>query len=29
MTLEYVLGGVLAGLAIGYLVYALIWPERF
>jgi len=29
MTFEYVLGGVLAGLAIAYLVYALIWPERF
>ncbi|MGD0205694.1 MAG: potassium-transporting ATPase subunit F [Dehalococcoidia bacterium] len=29
MTFEYVLGGVLAGLAIAYLVYILIWPEKF
>ncbi len=29
MTFEYALGGVLALLAIAYLVYVLIWPERF
>jgi K+-transporting ATPase KdpF subunit len=29
MTFEYVLGGVLAGLGIVYLVYVLIWPEKF
>jgi K+-transporting ATPase KdpF subunit len=29
MTFEYVLGGMLAGLAIAYLVYVLIWPEKF
>ena len=26
MTLEYVLGGILSVLLIGYLVYALLWP---
>ena len=29
MSFEYILGGMLAGLAIAYLVYVLIWPERF
>jgi K+-transporting ATPase KdpF subunit len=29
MTLEYVLGGILSVLLIGYLVYALLRPERF
>jgi K+-transporting ATPase KdpF subunit len=29
MSFEYILGGVLAGLAIAYLVYVLIWPEKF
>jgi K+-transporting ATPase KdpF subunit len=29
MTFEYVLGGVLAGLGIAYLIYVLIWPEKF
>jgi K+-transporting ATPase KdpF subunit len=29
MTFEYVVGGVAAGLAIAYLLYVLLWPERF
>lgn len=29
MSLEYILGGILAMLLTGYLVYALLWPERF
>jgi K+-transporting ATPase KdpF subunit len=29
MTFEYVVGGVLAGLAVAYLLYVLLWPERF
>jgi K+-transporting ATPase KdpF subunit len=29
MALEYVLGGILSVLLTGYLVYALLWPERF
>ena len=29
MALEYVLGGILSVLLMGYLVYALLWPERF
>lgn len=29
MTLEYVVGGALAALLLGYLVYALLKPERF
>jgi len=29
MTFEYILGGAAAALAIGYLLYALLWPERF
>lgn len=29
MGLEYVLSGILSVLLMGYLVYALLWPERF
>jgi K+-transporting ATPase KdpF subunit len=29
MTFEYAAGGVLAVLLLGYLVYALLKPERF
>jgi len=29
MELEYVLGGILSVLLTGYLVYALLRPERF
>ena len=29
MELEYVLGSILSILLMGYLVYALLWPERF
>jgi len=29
MTFEYILGGAAAGLAVAYLLYALLWPERF
>ncbi len=29
MTVEYAAGGVLAVLLLGYLVYALLRPERF
>ena len=29
MALEYVLGGILSLLLTGYLVYALLRPERF
>jgi len=29
MTFEYILGGVVAGLAMLYLFYVLFWPERF
>ena len=29
MGLDYVVGGVLAVVLAGYLVYALIYPERF
>jgi K+-transporting ATPase KdpF subunit len=29
MDLEYVIGGILSVLVTGYLVYALLWPERF
>ncbi len=29
MDLEYVLGGILSVLLMGYLVYALLRPERF
>jgi len=29
MNLDYLLGGILSILLTGYLVYALLWPERF
>ncbi|MFY7959869.1 MAG: K(+)-transporting ATPase subunit F [Elsteraceae bacterium] len=29
MTIDYILGGVVALLLAGYLVYALLRPERF
>ena len=29
MTFEYIVGGVAAGLAIAYLLYVLLRPERF
>jgi K+-transporting ATPase KdpF subunit len=29
MTVEYIIGGVAAGLAVLFLFYVLIWPERF
>jgi K+-transporting ATPase KdpF subunit len=29
MTFEYIVGGVAAGLAMAYLLYVLLWPERF
>ena len=29
MSLDYLVGGVLSVLLMGYLVYALLWPERF
>ncbi len=29
MTLEYAIEGVISLLLLGYLVYALLWPERF
>ncbi len=29
MTWEYALEGIMALLLLGYLVYALLWPERF
>jgi len=29
MDLEYALGAILLVLLMGYLVYALLWPERF
>lgn len=29
MSLEYLVGGLLALLLMIYLVYALLWPERF
>ncbi len=29
MTLDYVLGGIVTVLILGYLVFALIRPERF
>lgn len=29
MTFEYILGGVIAGLGLVYLLYVLIWPEKF
>lgn len=29
MTWEYTIGGLISLLLLGYLVYALLWPERF
>jgi K+-transporting ATPase KdpF subunit len=29
MSMEYVLGGLIALALFGYLVYALLWAERF
>ena len=29
MELEYILGAILSVLLMGYLVCALLWPERF
>jgi K+-transporting ATPase KdpF subunit len=29
MGLEYALGAILSVLLMGYLIYALLWPERF
>jgi len=29
MTLEYVIGIVVSFLIMGYLIYALLWPEKF
>jgi K+-transporting ATPase KdpF subunit len=29
MTWEYGIGGLISLLLLGYLVYALLWPERF
>jgi len=29
MTFEYIVGGAVAGLAMAYLLYVLLWPERF
>jgi K+-transporting ATPase KdpF subunit len=29
MTFEYILGGVVSGLGAIYLIYVLIWPEKF
>jgi K+-transporting ATPase KdpF subunit len=29
MNIEYLVGGLLALLLMGYLVFALLWPERF
>jgi K+-transporting ATPase KdpF subunit len=29
MELEYILGGILSILLMGYLIYALLWPEQF
>jgi K+-transporting ATPase KdpF subunit len=29
MTWEYAIGVVISLLLLGYLVYALLWPERF
>lgn len=29
MTWEYALEGIISLLLLGYLVYALLWPERF
>ncbi|HVP05553.1 MAG TPA: K(+)-transporting ATPase subunit F [Dehalococcoidia bacterium] len=29
MTFEYILGGVVSALGAVYLIYVLIWPEKF
>ena len=29
MTAEYLIGGLIAVLLLGYLTVALLWPERF
>jgi K+-transporting ATPase KdpF subunit len=29
MSVEYVVGGLVAALLVIYLVYSLLWPERF
>lgn len=29
MTFEYILGGVVAAIGVLFLLYVLIWPERF
>jgi K+-transporting ATPase KdpF subunit len=29
MTLDYLLGVIVSVLIMGYLIYALLWPERF
>jgi K+-transporting ATPase KdpF subunit len=29
MSLEYLIGVIVSGLIMGYLVYALLWPEKF
>ena len=29
MSLEYLIGVIVSGLIVGYLVYALLWPEKF
>ncbi len=29
MTLEYIIGIIVSFLIMGYLIYALLWPEKF
>jgi K+-transporting ATPase KdpF subunit len=29
MTFEYILGGVVAAIGVLFLLYVLIWPEKF
>jgi len=29
MLLDYVLGGAVAALLLAYLIFALLWPEKF
>jgi K+-transporting ATPase KdpF subunit len=29
MTLEYLIGIIVSCLIMGYLIYALLWPEKF
>jgi K+-transporting ATPase KdpF subunit len=29
MTLEYVLGSIVSVIIMAYLIYALLWPEKF